>query len=334
VRIAAVSDIPKNDISASAVSGSGIVAGLTLKIPNAGLNKIREWTDKRLPKSESKSKLGIAAAVAYAEDTNNANARIGDNAMVQSQHGSIEIKSSITDVPEMSANATVDSTGMASEHAKKNALATAIVIGSFNNHADAHIGSYATVIADDVILVNSDATIPYEANWGEMEDPGDINDYLNSNLGIQNGFVTTWARSAATVDDIGIAGSINVTNFNNTSHAFIAENATVLQNTLQFNPSEIVMDGEGKGKIWLGPGHGLANDQQVTYNNGGRSDLGGLANGGTYYVLFDESDPEYIQLAPTLGGEALVLDTAGVTGNRRSFRPIHPKMGPPSTPPA
>ncbi|MBW2349253.1 MAG: hypothetical protein JRF59_15685, partial [Deltaproteobacteria bacterium] len=315
VRIAATSHIPKNDISASAASGSGLLVGMMLKIPTAGLNKIREWTDRHIPSAESNSKLGVAAAVAYAEDTNNAEARIGDNASVVSGHGGIAVNSSISDVPEISANATVDSAGMAGKHKKENAAATAIVVGDFQNHADSHIGSGATVMAADVISVDSEALIPYDVQWDSIKGPGDIDDYLNSNLGIQNAFFTSWARSAATVDDIGVAGSVNVVRFNNTSSAFIDENATVLQDTLRFNPSEIVIDPDGTGKIHLGSGHGLSPGDRVVYNNGGGTDLEGLESGQAYYVLFDASDPEYIKLAPVPEGSAFALDTTGVSGS-------------------
>jgi hypothetical protein len=65
-------------------------------------------------------------------------------------------------------------------------------------------------------------------------------------------------------------------------------------------------------------GHGLANGNEVTYSNGGGTNIGGLTTGTNYFVVGATTDT--FQLAATSGGSAINLTApAGSLGTNHSF---------------
>ena len=64
--------------------------------------------------------------------------------------------------------------------------------------------------------------------------------------------------------------------------------------------------------------HGLANGNEVTYSNGGGTDIGGLTTGTNYFVIGATTDT--FQLAATSGGSAINLtNPGGSLGTNHSF---------------
>ena len=226
--VKADSNTPKNDTSASAAAGSGMVAKLVIKAANAAVDGVQKLFGSKKPGGDPRSQsqpLSLSAAFMYADHTNNATARIGDAAVVKAQ-GLISVTATVSEVPEVSAVASVDSTD---ENKKKNAVAGAVVVSYFHNNASAYIGKAAEVNARGALTVKSETLNPYEIQWATISGVSDITDKLNPNLGIQNGFFTSWAQSNAAVTDIGIAGSVVLFSIENNSSAFIDENAAVNQ---------------------------------------------------------------------------------------------------------
>jgi hypothetical protein len=77
--------------------------------------------------------------------------------------------------------------------------------------------------------------------------------------------------------------------------------------------------------IDLGQPHGFTLGQAVVYRSGGGTRIGGLIDGGTYYVVPDAINPNAFQLAGTEAGaqkqvpEVIDLTAAGATGTRHGF---------------
>jgi hypothetical protein len=126
----------------------------------------------------------------------------------------------------------------------------------------------------------------------QPDDPSEfvalITDKLNSNLGLQNGFFTSWAQSTAQGSKSAVAGSVNVLALNNRSSAYIDEHAKVNLGAA-FDP-QLAIVGD---TIDLGYVHNFTTGQDVVYRNNGGSDIDGLVDGNTYYVI--AIDPTTIQ---------------------------------------
>ena len=87
-----------------------------------------------------------------------------------------------------------------------------------------------------------------------------------------------------------------------------------------FNPATAVTD----GAFDLGVDHGLITGQQVRYDSGGESGIGGLEHGKTYYVIIDSINPGRVRLAESLekalaDDPILWIDPATATGSAHRF---------------
>jgi len=246
ISILADSRTPKNDTSASTEAGSGMISGLIVKGINGLWDKFSSKAKTRDSRSGSSSKLKLSGAVAYADHETNATAAIGESAEVSSQLATppastkegILVKSTIMDVPEIAAISMVDSDAIDKEggNTSENSISAAVVIGNYTNNASASIGKNAVVDARLPITVSSKTWLPWEIQWDDIDTDNlagslfaCIKDKLNPNLGIQNGFFTSWAQSMAQGSKTAIAGSVNVLDISNTSKAFIDEGAKVNQ---------------------------------------------------------------------------------------------------------
>ena len=65
------------------------------------------------------------------------------------------------------------------------------------------------------------------------------------------------------------------------------------------------------------PAHGFSNGNEVTYSNGGGSNIGGLTTGTNYFIIGATTDT--FQLAATSGGSAINLTSASSLGTNHSF---------------
>ena len=340
--IQADSRTSRNDTAAAAGVGTGYGAKKVFAIKDkTGFGKLQNFFNKKLPFPDSRStapkKIAFSAAFAYAAHTNNTNAHIGDNATVISRDGSVAVEATIIDMPEISSVATIDSdaiddAGRAAANAgqltffgnsvgnsKDNSFSAAVALGNYTNTTLAYIGKNAVVDAAGDIVVDAETRLPYEIQWTQINSPDDILDKLNSNLGLQNGFFTSWSQSNAGGNKTAIAGTVNVLTFDNTAKAYIDENAEVNAQRLFVPSTPIVGDA-----INFGDDHHFMDGQAVVYGNGGAADSDGLGlqNGTTYYVIWvsDTTIKLADSRANALAEHALTdLSTEGAPGIQHSL---------------
>ena len=228
--VLATISVPKDDVTASASVGSDPVTGAVIKGANAVLDKAGAFSSGKTPSTASSaggSKAALSAGFAYSDQENTSTASIGDSAKATSS-GKLTVKSTIDDVVETSALAAIDPVSGTDPNV---AVAGAVVVGDFKNTANAIIGKNAEVNAKNSILVQSRTSNPYEIQWDEINNVGDVVDKLNGNIGIQNGFFTSWAQSQGKGDKIGVAGSVNFFSMDNTSSSLIDEGAKINQDS-------------------------------------------------------------------------------------------------------
>ena len=230
VLLKASSDCEKNDTAASAAVGSGKIAGKVIGAANAVIDKVQSFFSSKKPAANSSAQASgsndLSAAFAYADHENNASVRIGGTADVKARGGDLILDADISTVVEFSAVATIDATSTAPV---ANALSAAVLVAMVENNSEAVIEDSAIVDALNAINVTSDVSMPYEIQWHQIAGVSDITDKLNPNIGIQNGFFTTWAQSNCQSDNVGAAGSVNFFKVTNNSDAIIGENAQINQ---------------------------------------------------------------------------------------------------------
>ncbi len=118
---------------------------------------------------------------------------------------------------------------------RDNSAALAVTVGYYENNAKAFIGDNAVVMAAGDLTVHSATHLPWEQKWWTVfsgEDvatdlPLSLLGKLNYNLGIQNGFFTSWSEATAAGKKFAIGFQGNFLVINNTSDAWIGEGAQV-----------------------------------------------------------------------------------------------------------
>lgn len=164
-------------------------------------------------------KLDISGAMAYTDSTNSAKASIAASATVKAS-GGVDVASQIKDRPTASAGATSKSTG--------DAIGGAMVLASFNNHADASLATGSTVDAAEALSVDAKTTIPYGWDF-DWSSPEALAKHLLDNQ--QALVLTTYSINSAIGKD-GVGAAVGVTRFklNNTSDAHIDKGVKVNSN--------------------------------------------------------------------------------------------------------
>lgn len=229
VKVRADMDASKNDVAAAAAAGSGLVAGIVVGGMNGAINGVFSSKKPSTSKDPQAQPIGLSAGFALSEHKNDLKAEIADGAVVKA-NTNVLVEASVKEVPETSAIATVDTANMTNDTKKNVAISAAVVIGSFENNAEARIGA-ANVDAKGDIDVHAKSSYPYQIQWDQISGVSDVLDKINPNLGVQNGLFTSWAQSQATGEDVGVAGSVNILTLDNSAKAYIDENANVNQDT-------------------------------------------------------------------------------------------------------
>ena len=166
--------------------------------------------------------LGISGGFAFANQDNNVQAIIGAGADVESTNGDLTVESSLVEFPKLYTKATTNNKApvrdanniiVSKADTRDNSIAVALQIGTYNNVAKAIIGDGATVNVGRDLNVVSSIDIPWEQQWwtrfsitptfgGAVSEIGEeIYDFalskINFNLGIQDGFFTSWTEAYA-----------------------------------------------------------------------------------------------------------------------------------------
>jgi hypothetical protein len=200
---------------------------------------------------------GLAAAVAYGKHSNEATAKVAGTGSVKSR-GVVSVNAAITDKIQNSAISEVaggedsgsgrfgrwwrrgwrgraagGASGGSSE-GKKNAAAAAVLIANHTNTSSATIESGAVVDGSGGVEVKSETHIPYQQDWlvwkgFTLDEIENLQSKLGSDLGIKDGFFTSWAQASAQGSYVGLAASVNVFNLTSETRAKIAAGALVNQ---------------------------------------------------------------------------------------------------------
>jgi hypothetical protein len=127
------------------------------------------------------------------------------HAVVTSTGGKVIVKATSTDTPQITSISGVDYSDDNPDEVKQKGYAVAISVALYNYDASAYIGKYAEVDAATVITVHGDAALPYDIKWADVGQSntagagligpilGGLISKLNPNIGIQNGFFTSWS---------------------------------------------------------------------------------------------------------------------------------------------
>ncbi|MCP4713387.1 MAG: hypothetical protein GY869_32560, partial [Planctomycetes bacterium] len=174
-----------------------------------------------------KTKFGFSAGWAWLDHVNTVTAGIGDDADVTAETGDVLVQAISSDMPELNAYSNVQSDA-AAQNIRENAVSAAVSVGQLENNATAFIGNGATVNVDvGDLIVQSETRIPWEQQWWKWEGLSSISDKANFDLGIQNGFFSSWAEAYASGTKKAFGGSVNVLTIDNNSKAYIDRDASV-----------------------------------------------------------------------------------------------------------
>ncbi len=228
--------------ASSSSVGSGVVSGRVVKATNNVISSVENYFNAHAQSSNSESgssKPALSAAFSYADHTSNSVADIADNAVVNVDTTTdISAKNSyLIDTAngkkgvKSSATATIDSNDA---DQKTFSVAGAVAITKLSNTAKAYIGEGSVLNSKKDITLSSSTKMPYEITWNQVNSVSDIGNYANSNLGLQNGFFTTWAQSNSQGKVAGVAGSVNYFHMSNDTESYVDKNAKINQNQTQY----------------------------------------------------------------------------------------------------
>lgn len=265
----------KNETVAESGVGTGLVGAVKAAVKDTLLDIIRITFGVQFGSAaQSGSKpVGLSASVAVATDRNEAIARIGDGAQVKSKAGSLAVNARIETTPTLSSSAIVDSFSANElkvsklrinlesledyKNTKKYAGSASVSVGKFTNNAQAYIGAEAVVDSQKALTVDSETLIPNKL----PQLPSKLLAFQEYGKLVQN--PNFKSQSAATGGgEVGVAGSVNILNLENTSAAYIARDAKINQDvTLQSALQKVIVKGLSKiDAVYLSGPYGLSSE--------------------------------------------------------------------------
>ncbi|MEM7311599.1 MAG: hypothetical protein AAF497_00470, partial [Planctomycetota bacterium] len=229
----------KNDYTAQATVGSSD-AVLGLQQRKIGGAVFRGFTSAfssifktgNALQSKSINDFDVAASLTVGIALNNVDVRIGDDANV-TVGGSLTMRSIAEEFPETSAISFFNVAGAQYRDffdgpisGREKAYAGAVSGSYFANDVDITIGDNATVVVGGDMTLEANASVPYyfqyiwdakNNTWENFLTPAVLTDRMNFNLGIQNGFFTSWAEAIAAADEeaIGLMFNVMITDSHN-----------------------------------------------------------------------------------------------------------------------
>ena len=185
--------------------------------------------------------FATSAAVNIGVSFNDVEVRIGEGADIN-VGGNLTLVGRVEEFPETSAISFLNSSNF--QYAGSNektysqretGIAGALTGGYFQNEIDVYIGSGATVDVGGDLTIDSVATVPYHYQWAwdsRSDSTGTfqfsrITDKINYNLGIQNGFFTSWAEAVAGAEENAYGGMVNILLTDTHNYAYIGDNAII-----------------------------------------------------------------------------------------------------------
>jgi len=302
----------QNRSTASAGAGDSTVTFYIAKLMNASIDGIKNKLNFSSinTATNSNSTIGLGAAVSYSNQTNTSEAKIGSDADVR-VNGDLTLSSKVTDaVIRQSANASVDSKSTGKQSfTKENGGAAAVAVAEYNDNSSAFIDDNALVDLSGDLSVLSTYSLPYDITWYKINGLSDITDKLNGNLGLQNGFINSWADATVSTEDgsgntgnIAFAGSANVTNYNSSNKAYIGKNAKINQRGLYTSSGAVDLEAVSDVSTI-----NVAGNIGITFFG----DKGGKGIGASYVQIgYNNDDEAYIDDGAQVNANSLTLNSS------------------------
>ncbi|MEM6473404.1 MAG: hypothetical protein AAF802_27850, partial [Planctomycetota bacterium] len=249
----------KNDFNATSTVGTGSLGGRAQRatrfdrvgdafgsafgtgsaITSATANN--EWARMLGIAEQQPNDFATAGALNVGISFNDVEVRIGEGAQVN-VGGNLTLEGRVEEFPETSAISFLNSSN--SQYTGSNdrtysqretGIASALTGGYFQNEIDVYIGTGATVNVGGDLTIDSTATVPYHIQWAwdtrtddfEPARVSSATDKLNYNLGIQNGFFTSWAEAIASAQERAYGGMFNILLTDTHNYAYIGDDAIV-----------------------------------------------------------------------------------------------------------
>ncbi|MCG8648855.1 MAG: hypothetical protein MI861_03430, partial [Pirellulales bacterium] len=242
-----------NDVAAWSNVGVGGLFGLGVDAVRSRpkltrLNKVLRWFTGHHKGAGRTTDFGLSGSFAVAKHINDVQSRVEPGATVISTSGDVDLKSQNIELPRSSSQSTVNNkiaplSGKIISDTRDNSLSLAFLYGEVDNTVKATIGDGAIVMAGRDLEMVSSSEIPWEQQWWTLfprETPtGEVDGVsiadvglfvlgkINYNLGIQDGFFTSWAEAYAASKKRALGVQVNILEFDNDSEASIGRNAQI-----------------------------------------------------------------------------------------------------------
>ncbi|HBE70184.1 MAG TPA: hypothetical protein DDW52_18705, partial [Planctomycetaceae bacterium] len=184
----------------------------------------------------------LSAALNVGIGINDVEVRIGPGASV-TVGGDLSLRGHVEEFPETSAiaflnssNDTLAGAGPGTYSQRETGYAGAFTVGYFQNDVDVYVGNNANVSVGQDMTIVSESSIPYDPQFiwdtraDDFENPARITTYtdkFNYNLGIQNGFFSSWAEAIAGAQTEAIGIMTNVLIGDTHNYVYIGDGARV-----------------------------------------------------------------------------------------------------------
>ncbi|WP_036477316.1 LamG-like jellyroll fold domain-containing protein [Myxosarcina sp. GI1] len=229
-----------NEAASKVVIGEpdSIVSKFILKGQEKALSKIPGFKNK----SSNSGQTALTGSILYTNQSNTAEARIGNGATVKSG-GTLDVSAKVEEIPEF-ASASKAKIKSGEEEGSTTGATIATSIADIKNTAKAYIGDNTSVDASGAMSVESEIDMPFDPDVTEyfklnfdgsigqgIEEVNDlisnITGHIKKDLGVGVLF-NSWAKAKAS-GDTSYAGSVNYFDVDNNSQAYIGENALINQ---------------------------------------------------------------------------------------------------------
>jgi hypothetical protein len=146
--------------------------------------------------------------------------------------------------------------------------------------------------------------------------------------GLQNGHLYYAVVDPSNPNQLQLSATSGGSPIALTSHGTSAsqniQGATLGTPTASINPSSVIPAGAANSITYSRPVP-YSTGEELVYDDGGGSDIGGLTNGQTYYAIVDPNNPDQLRLAATAddaaAGNAIPLTSSG-TATAQAFHPV------------
>ncbi|HEY9380770.1 MAG TPA: leukotoxin LktA family filamentous adhesin, partial [Burkholderiales bacterium] len=246
-----------NKTSASATTGSGAVMRMMGGAAGAAGNfiqtKVGTVSDKVGNKVDGNaqnpgSALKIAAAVTVADVNLDAKAGIADNTQIDAT-GDVAVLAKLEDAGVRN-NAKSEINAQVDKGDGKVAVSAGVAIGEFNHIAEATIGDNVRINAKH-IGVGADVKLPITITWHKWEGLDSILPKLNTNLGLLNEVLTSYASASGDSSGVGLFGSTNYFASDNNVRAWVGKGSTLTATGNRDDWTTSYVDGNGDTKSWV-----------------------------------------------------------------------------------